>query len=122
MEIKKLRKELQYYITGAAKRYKLSNRHKKELLNQVTQLAKRILEENPELSKEEFYKLLGSPDILTLDFIDQIGPEKFQKSYRRSRLITLVIIIIAALLLVAAAGAIVYYRSFTEITVYEYYI
>lgn len=120
MSVQKLEKEIKRYLKPTKRGIQLSHKHRKELYNQVLSSARQIIREKPEITTEQLHKALGTPMDLAKDYRDEMGAEKLQKAYRRSKWITISLSVFGALVAVVAAYFIIVYVLPTDVTEYYY--
>ena len=102
MPIQNLEKEIKAYLKPTKRFIKLSHKHRKELHRQVLNSARQTLKERPEMTLEQLHKALGTPLEIAKDYRDEMGAERLQKSYRRSKWIITGVSVLCAIALVLA--------------------
>ena len=102
MSIQNLEKEIKVYLKPTKRLIKLSHKHRKELYRQVLHSARQTLAENPEMTLEQLHTALGTPVEIAKDYRDEMGAERLQKAYRRSKWIITGVSALCAIALVLA--------------------
>lgn len=103
MPIQNLEKEIKDYLKPTKNFIKLSRKYQKDLYQQVLFSARQVIKEKPETTLEELHKALGTPIEIAKDYRDEMGAEKLQKAYRRSKWIIIGLSILGVLVVLLAA-------------------